>query len=246
MAQPATAGGTVWDRVAACESGGNWSINTGNGYYGGLQFSYQTWKGFGGQRYAATANRATKSQQIAIAQNVLKVQGPGAWPVCSVRAGLTRTNGAAVGGATSDRARGCRGLAQRSSHRQARRRWPEGSQDPRRHRALGRRVGELLDRPRRHAPARAQGRWVGRRAPQPGRREEAPAHRRLRAGRVLGSQDHGRAPAPPQQGLTLSGRDGVDAAGAASAPSSFLESCGTTVRALSRHAGIQRLRDGWC
>ena len=101
MAQPATAGGTVWDRVAACESGGNWSINTGNGYYGGLQFSYQTWKGFGGQRYAATANRATKSQQIAIAQNVLKVQGPGAWPVCSVRAGLTRTNGAAVGGATT-------------------------------------------------------------------------------------------------------------------------------------------------
>jgi hypothetical protein len=101
MAQPASAGGTVWDRVAACESGGNWSINTGNGYYGGLQFSYSTWKGFGGQRYAATANRASKAQQIAIAQNVLKVQGPGAWPVCSVRAGLTRTNGAAAGGATA-------------------------------------------------------------------------------------------------------------------------------------------------
>ncbi|MFW5473764.1 transglycosylase family protein [Knoellia sp. CPCC 206450] len=86
---------TVWDRVAACESGGNWSINTGNGYYGGLQFSYSTWKGFGGQRYATTANRATKAQQISIAQKVLKVQGPGAWPVCGKRAGLTRANGAA-------------------------------------------------------------------------------------------------------------------------------------------------------
>ncbi|MFC7491170.1 MULTISPECIES: transglycosylase family protein [unclassified Knoellia] len=96
MAQPATAAGTVWDRVAACESGGNWSINTGNGYYGGLQFSYSTWKGFGGLRYATTANRATKAQQIEIAQKTLKVQGPGAWPVCSKRAGLTRANGAAA------------------------------------------------------------------------------------------------------------------------------------------------------
>ena len=96
MAQSASASGTVWDRVAACESGGTWSINTGNGYYGGLQFSYQTWKGFGGQRYANTANRASKGQQIEIAQKVLKVQGPGAWPVCSKRAGLTRANGAAA------------------------------------------------------------------------------------------------------------------------------------------------------
>lgn len=87
---------TVWDRVARCESGNNWSIRTGNGYYGGLQFSYATWKGFGGQAYAATADRATKSQQITVAQRVLRVQGPGAWPVCSRRAGLTRANGAAV------------------------------------------------------------------------------------------------------------------------------------------------------
>ncbi|MFV0464421.1 MAG: transglycosylase family protein [Nostocoides sp.] len=87
---------TVWDRVAACESGGNWSINTGNGYYGGLQFSYGTWRAFGGAAYAATANRATKAQQITIAQKVLKVQGSGAWPTCSVRAGLTRSNGAAA------------------------------------------------------------------------------------------------------------------------------------------------------
>ena len=96
IAQPATAATTVWDRVAACESGGNWSINTGNGFYGGLQFSYSTWKGFGGQRYASTANRATKAQQIEIAQKVLKTQGPGAWPVCSRRAGLTRANGGAA------------------------------------------------------------------------------------------------------------------------------------------------------
>ena len=87
---------TVWDRVAACESGGNWSINTGNGYYGGLQFSDRTWDGFGGERYASTAHRATKAQQITIAQKVLAVQGPGAWPTCGARAGLTRSNGGAV------------------------------------------------------------------------------------------------------------------------------------------------------
>ena len=72
---PRASAATVWDRVAACESGGNWSINTGNGYYGGLQFSDRTWDGFGGERYAATANRATKAQQITIAQKVLAVAG---------------------------------------------------------------------------------------------------------------------------------------------------------------------------
>jgi len=92
---------SVWDRVAQCESGGNWSINTGNGYYGGLQFSGSTWRGFGGSRYASRADLASKSQQIAIAQRVLAVQGPGAWPVCSVRAGLTRSNGGASGGTVS-------------------------------------------------------------------------------------------------------------------------------------------------
>ena len=91
-----SSGGTVWDRVAECESGGNWSINTGNGYYGGLQFSYSTWQAFGGQRYGRTANLATKAQQITVAQKVLQSQGPGAWPHCSRVAGLTRANGAAV------------------------------------------------------------------------------------------------------------------------------------------------------
>jgi peptidoglycan hydrolase-like protein with peptidoglycan-binding domain len=95
---PASSGGNVWDRVAACESGGNWSINTGNGFYGGLQFAFSTWKGFGGQRYAYTANQASRAEQIAVAQRVLQAQGPGAWPHCSKVAGLTRANGSTAGG----------------------------------------------------------------------------------------------------------------------------------------------------
>ncbi|GAA4862330.1 transglycosylase family protein [Kitasatospora terrestris] len=81
---------SVWDKVAQCESGGNWSINTGNGYYGGLQFSSSTWKSFGGGQYAPRADQASKGQQIAVAEKVLASQGPGAWPVCSKRAGLTK------------------------------------------------------------------------------------------------------------------------------------------------------------
>ncbi|MGW7362871.1 peptidoglycan DD-metalloendopeptidase family protein [Streptomyces sp. NPDC054841] len=80
----------VWEKVAACESTDNWHINTGNGYFGGLQFSQSTWEGYGGTVYAARADLATKDQQIAIAEKVLKGQGPRAWPACSVRAGLTR------------------------------------------------------------------------------------------------------------------------------------------------------------
>ena len=71
-----------WDAVALCESGGNWSINTGNGYYGGLQFGQPTWEDFGGLAYAPRADLATERQQIAIAEKVLAVQGPGAWPTC--------------------------------------------------------------------------------------------------------------------------------------------------------------------
>ncbi|CCK29564.1 secreted protein [Streptomyces davaonensis JCM 4913] len=73
-----------WDAVAQCESGGNWSINTGNGYYGGLQFSASTWAAYGGTQYAATADQASKSQQIEIAEKVLAGQGKGAWPSCGV------------------------------------------------------------------------------------------------------------------------------------------------------------------
>lgn len=81
---------STWDKVAACESSGNWRINTGNGYYGGLQFTSSTWASYGGRTFASQANLATKAQQITVAERVLRSQGPGAWPVCSVRAGLTR------------------------------------------------------------------------------------------------------------------------------------------------------------
>jgi peptidoglycan hydrolase-like protein with peptidoglycan-binding domain len=101
LVAPAQAAGSVWDAVATCESGGNWAINTGNGYYGGLQFSQSTWNAYGGTRYASTANLASKSAQIATAQRVLAAQGPGAWPVCSLGAGLNRTNGGAATAVTA-------------------------------------------------------------------------------------------------------------------------------------------------
>ena len=95
-AAPAEAATTsVWDRVAKCESGGNWKINTGNGFYGGVQFSASTWRAHGGKTYASQAHLATKAEQIAIARRVLEGQGPGAWPTCSRRAGLTKSNGKA-------------------------------------------------------------------------------------------------------------------------------------------------------
>ncbi|MCG6500342.1 transglycosylase family protein, partial [Kitasatospora sp. A2-31] len=81
---------SVWDKVAQCEATGNWAINTGNGFYGGLQFTSSTWAAFGGTAYAPQAHQATKAQQIAIGEKVLAAQGPGAWPVCSVKAGLTK------------------------------------------------------------------------------------------------------------------------------------------------------------
>ncbi|MCF2527589.1 transglycosylase family protein [Yinghuangia soli] len=84
---------STWDKVAQCESTGNWSINSGNGFYGGLQFTQSTWNEFGGGQYAARADQATKDQQIAVAEKVLASQGPGAWPVCSVKAGLTKGGG---------------------------------------------------------------------------------------------------------------------------------------------------------
>ncbi|GGN92965.1 transglycosylase [Streptomyces albiflavescens] len=85
-----------WDVVAQCESGGNWSINTGNGYYGGLQFSASTWAAYGGSAYAATADQASKSQQITIGEKVLAAQGKGAWPTCG-----TGLSSAAYTGGTS-------------------------------------------------------------------------------------------------------------------------------------------------
>lgn len=78
-----------WDRLAQCESGGNWHINTGNGYYGGLQFSQGTWAAHGGTNYAPSADLATRDQQIAVAEHVLATQGWGAWPACSSSLGLS-------------------------------------------------------------------------------------------------------------------------------------------------------------
>ena len=77
-----------WDRLAQCEAGGNWGINTGNGYHGGLQFSPSTWAAYGGTQFAPTANQATREQQIAIAEKTLAGQGWGAWPACSAKLGL--------------------------------------------------------------------------------------------------------------------------------------------------------------
>ena len=77
---------SVWDKVAQCESGGNWNTNTGNGYYGGLQFSASTWRAYGG---SGSAHNASREQQIAVAERVLAAQGWGAWPVCSRKAGAT-------------------------------------------------------------------------------------------------------------------------------------------------------------
>ena len=81
-------GSSQWDRVAACESSGNWSANTGNGFSGGLQFTPSTWAAFGGSGNPASASKA---EQIAVAQRVLAVQGPGAWPHCG--GGLTAGGG---------------------------------------------------------------------------------------------------------------------------------------------------------
>jgi resuscitation-promoting factor RpfA len=100
-ATASAAGGHNWDAVAQCEASGNWAANTGNGFYGGLQFTNQTWNGFGGGRYASRADLASKGAQIAIAQKVLNAQGPGAWPVCSVRAGLSRGNGGSSSGGSA-------------------------------------------------------------------------------------------------------------------------------------------------
>ena len=98
----AAADSGVWDRIAQCESGGNWHINTGNGYYGGLQFSAGTWRAYGGSAYAATADQASKSAQIAVASKVQRAQGWGAWPVCSAKAGASGSAPAASSGTVSE------------------------------------------------------------------------------------------------------------------------------------------------
>src|SRR5699024_4981205 len=107
MAAPASAADdSTWNKLAQCESGGTWSINAGNGCYGGLHFSHQTWEAFGGTQYASQADQATRSQQIATAEKVLDTQGWGAWPACSAKLGLSQADAsgdpaAPSGGGTS-------------------------------------------------------------------------------------------------------------------------------------------------
>ena len=84
---PAIANGEVWDASSRCEAGGNWAINSGNGYYGGVQFDQNTWERSGGLRFAPRADLASREEQIAVAQVTQARQGWGAWPVCSGRAG---------------------------------------------------------------------------------------------------------------------------------------------------------------
>jgi LysM repeat protein len=91
---------TAWDALAQCESGGNWNINTGNGFSGGLQFTASTWRAFGG---SGSAHNASRSEQIAVAEKVLAGQGWGAWPVCSRKAGV-RSHSASTGKAVTRKA----------------------------------------------------------------------------------------------------------------------------------------------
>ena len=81
-------GNSVWDTLAKCESSGNWAANTGNGYYGGLQFSVGTWNGYGGAEYAAYPHQATRAQQIAVAERLRAARGYQPWPACRAKLGL--------------------------------------------------------------------------------------------------------------------------------------------------------------
>ena len=112
-AQAASVG--TWEKVAQCESSGNWQADTGNGYYGGLQFSESSWKAAGGTQYAPRADQASKEQQIATAEKLLDQQGPGAW-ACAAEGGLTADVDPGNGGSGS-------GTSQQSA--------PEGQPDHR-------------------------------------------------------------------------------------------------------------------
>ncbi|WP_413543704.1 resuscitation-promoting factor Rpf [Citricoccus nitrophenolicus] len=93
LSAPATAApASSWNALAQCESGGNWSINTGNGYYGGLQFSPSSWRAAGG---SGMPHQASKAEQIRVAENLLSMQGWGAWPACSAKLGLYGNGGSA-------------------------------------------------------------------------------------------------------------------------------------------------------
>lgn len=81
-------GSGIWDRIAGCESSGNWAINSGNGYYGGLQFSFSTWHAYGGGAFAAYPHQATRAQQIVVAERLRAARGYQPWPACRIKLGL--------------------------------------------------------------------------------------------------------------------------------------------------------------
>ncbi|MFI8914314.1 transglycosylase family protein [Streptomyces sp. NPDC053513] len=111
-----------WDAVAQCESGGNWAINTGNGFYGGLQFTNSTWAAFGGTAYAPRADLASKSQQIAVAEKVLAGQGKGAWPSCGVGLSGASYDGGAAESAPQQQAEPQQAAPQQAAPKQQERR----------------------------------------------------------------------------------------------------------------------------
>ncbi|GAB2477653.1 transglycosylase family protein [Jatrophihabitans fulvus] len=132
----------VWDRVAKCESGNRWHINTGNGFYGGLQFTRSTWSSYGGGKYAGRADWASRMEQIQVARRVLHAQGPGAWPVCSQQAGLNRSNGRATAAKLPANANGTSVAhkakkAHKAKHRHAGNQHAKGGQHHARHAAHG-------------------------------------------------------------------------------------------------------------
>ncbi|HRO30235.1 MULTISPECIES: resuscitation-promoting factor Rpf [Micrococcaceae] len=124
LSAPATAAPvSTWDALAQCESTGNWSINTGNGYYGGLQFSPSTWRAFGG---SGMPHQASKAEQIRVAENTLAAQGWGAWPACSAKLGLygtpsnaNVTTQSADSNASAERAAANKAAAERAAAQEA-------------------------------------------------------------------------------------------------------------------------------
>jgi murein DD-endopeptidase MepM/ murein hydrolase activator NlpD len=108
----------VWQKVAACESGGKWDTNTGNGFYGGLQFTQNTWQSYGGTAYAPRADLAERGEQVTVAQKVLAGQGPMAWPNCGPRTGLSRQSGATALSSSRQPASADRAAAQARADRE--------------------------------------------------------------------------------------------------------------------------------
>ncbi|MGW8380251.1 transglycosylase family protein [Streptomyces sp. ODS28] len=144
----------TWDKVAQCESGGNWSINTGNGYYGGLQFSQSSWAAAGGTQYAPRADQASKSQQIATAEKLLAKQGPGAWGCAgagNLSAGGPSANVNPNGGGTQQHSQAQNQHSQSQSQQQAQPQQRQQTQQPQQQRQA--QPQQQTQRQEQHVPA---------------------------------------------------------------------------------------------